>query len=162
MGGRGCPGLLVEVRAGGIGTTRVTSSWSQTEDPREHSLGGGGECRGSSAGVLFLFLSSTSLWLPSHLPPPSCTPAQLYDPHGLQPARLLCPRPCPGRNTGVGGHALLHAGALWVEPGPGGLQQLGRRLGWNVRSGSAPELHPPGPSQTPAPDTRGPGRLLSW
>ena len=49
----------------------------------------------------------------------------------------------------MGGHALLRAGALWVEPGPGRLQQLGRRLGWNVRSGSAPEFHPPGAPQTP-------------
>ena len=28
-------------------------------------------------------------------------------PHGLQPARLLCPRDSLGKNTGVGCHALL-------------------------------------------------------
>ena len=28
-------------------------------------------------------------------------------PHGLQPARLLCPRDSPGKNTGVGCHFLL-------------------------------------------------------
>ena len=28
-------------------------------------------------------------------------------PHGLQPTRLLCPWDSPGKNTGVGGHALL-------------------------------------------------------
>ena len=28
-------------------------------------------------------------------------------PYGLQPARLLCSRDCPGKNIGVGGHALL-------------------------------------------------------
>ena len=28
-------------------------------------------------------------------------------PHGLQPARLLCPWDSPGKNTAVGGHALL-------------------------------------------------------
>ena len=28
-------------------------------------------------------------------------------PHGLQPAGLLCPRDSPGKNTGVGCHALL-------------------------------------------------------
>ena len=28
-------------------------------------------------------------------------------PHGLQAARLLCPRNSPGKNTGVGGHHLL-------------------------------------------------------
>ena len=29
-------------------------------------------------------------------------------PHGLQPTRLLCPWSSPGKNTGVGGHSLLH------------------------------------------------------
>ena len=29
------------------------------------------------------------------------------EPYGLQPARLLCPRDSPGKNTGVGCHALL-------------------------------------------------------
>ena len=28
-------------------------------------------------------------------------------PHGLQPASLLCPRDCPGKNTAVGCHSLL-------------------------------------------------------
>ena len=28
-------------------------------------------------------------------------------PHGLQPARPLCPWDSPGRNTGVGSHSLL-------------------------------------------------------
>ena len=28
-------------------------------------------------------------------------------PHGLDPARLLCPRDCPGKNIGVGCHFLL-------------------------------------------------------
>ena len=28
-------------------------------------------------------------------------------PHGLQPARLLCPWDSPGQNTGVGSHSLL-------------------------------------------------------
>ena len=56
MGGRGCPGLLVEVRAGGIGTTRVTSSWSQTEDPGEHSLGGRRRAQGLICwGPLYFF-----------------------------------------------------------------------------------------------------------
>ena len=31
----------------------------------------------------------------------------LLRPHGLQPARLLCPWDFPGKNTGVGFHALL-------------------------------------------------------
>ena len=29
-------------------------------------------------------------------------------PHGLEPARLICPWNSPGRNTGVGCHFLLH------------------------------------------------------
>ena len=33
-------------------------------------------------------------------------------PHGLQPARLLCPWDSPGENTGVGGHFLLQ----WIFP----------------------------------------------
>ena len=34
---------------------------------------------------------------------------QMYccDPHGLQPASLLCPRDSPGKNPGVGRHFLL-------------------------------------------------------
>ena len=28
-------------------------------------------------------------------------------PHGLQPARLLCPQDSPGKNTGVGSHSFL-------------------------------------------------------
>ena len=31
----------------------------------------------------------------------------LCDPHGLLPTRLLCPWGSPGKNTGVGCHALL-------------------------------------------------------
>ena len=31
-----------------------------------------------------------------------------FRPHGLQPTRLLCPWDSPGKNTGVGCHALLH------------------------------------------------------
>ena len=36
-------------------------------------------------------------------------------PHGLQPARLLCPWDSPGKNTGVGCHALLQG----ILPNPG-------------------------------------------
>ena len=32
---------------------------------------------------------------------------QLPWPHGLQPTRLVCPRDFPGKNTGVGHHALI-------------------------------------------------------
>ena len=36
-------------------------------------------------------------------------------PHGLQPARLLCPWDSPGKNTGVGHHALLQGIFLTQE-----------------------------------------------
>ena len=35
-------------------------------------------------------------------------------PHGLYPTRLLCPWDFPGRNTGVGCHALLQ-GIFWTQ-----------------------------------------------
>ena len=37
---------------------------------------------------------------------------QLLRPHGLQPARLLCPWDSPGKNTGVGCHFPLHLNSL--------------------------------------------------
>ena len=37
----------------------------------------------------------------------SLTGVQLLQPNGLQPARLLCPRKFPGKNTGMGYHFLL-------------------------------------------------------
>ena len=42
-------------------------------------------------------------------------------PHGLQPARFLCPWDSPGKNPGVGGHVLLqgnlpHPGTIPVSP----------------------------------------------
>ena len=44
--------------------------------------------------------------------------------YGLQPARLLCPRDSPGKNTAVGCH-ILHPGDLpdpGIEPGSPELQ----------------------------------------
>ena len=38
---------------------------------------------------------------------PSCFSRVSLWPHGLQPARLLCPRDSPAKNTGVGCQALL-------------------------------------------------------
>ena len=40
-------------------------------------------------------------------------------PHGLQPARLLCPWDSPGKNTGVGSHALLQGIFLNQRSNPG-------------------------------------------
>ena len=46
----------------------------------------------------------------------SCSDASVVSdslqPHGLQPARLLCPWDSPGKNTGVGCHALLQGSFL--------------------------------------------------
>ena len=40
------------------------------------------------------------------------------DPHGLQSTRLLCPWDAPGKNTGVGCHALLQRIFLTHESNP--------------------------------------------
>ena len=45
----------------------------------------------------------------------ACSCVQL-DPHGLQPPRLLCPWDSPGKNTGVGCHALLQG--IFLTQGP--------------------------------------------
>ena len=55
----------------------------------------------------------------------------------LQPARLLCPRDSPGKNTGVGCHALLQG----MFPSQGSNLPLLHLLHWQV--GSLP-LAPPG------------------
>ena len=56
----------------------------------------------------------------------------LFRPHGLYPARLLCPRDFTGKNTGVGCHFLLRGIFLtW------GLKL--RRLHWQVDS--LPQSH---------------------
>ena len=57
-------------------------------------------------------------------------------PHGLQPARLLCPWDSPGKNTGVGCHALLQG----IFPTQGLNPLLLHLLHWQV--GSLP-LAPP-------------------
>ena len=49
----------------------------------------------SPCGILFLLLFSGSLM------------SDCLQPHGLQPARLLCPCNSPGKYTGVGCHFLL-------------------------------------------------------
>ena len=44
---------------------------------------------------------------------------RLLRPHGLWPARLLCPWDSPGKNTGVGCHFLLQGIFLTQESNPG-------------------------------------------
>ena len=63
---------------------------------------------------IFLLLKSRDTWLHS-CGNEKCLVAQLcltLQPHGLLPARLLCPWDSPSRNTGVGCHALLQG----IEP----------------------------------------------
>ena len=43
---------------------------------------------------------------------------RLFTTHGLYPSRLLCPWDFPGKNTGVGGHFLLHEVFLTQESNP--------------------------------------------
>ena len=56
-------------------------------------------------------------------------------PHRLQPARLLCPWNSPGKNTGVGCHALLQG--IFLTPGNPCLLCL---LHWQM--GSWPQARP--------------------
>ena len=50
----------------------------------------------------------------------------LCDPHGLQPARLLCPWNFPGKNTGVGCYFLLQG--IFLTRGLTSRLLLGRRI----------------------------------
>ena len=44
---------------------------------------------------------------------------RLLQPHGLEPARLLCPWDSPGKNTAVGCHFLLQGIFLTQGSNPG-------------------------------------------
>ena len=52
-------------------------------------------------------------------------------PSGLQPARLLCPWDSPGKNTGVGCHALLQ-GIFKSVGTDGGVNNVPRTIGYLV------------------------------
>ena len=54
-------------------------------------------------------------------------------PHGLQPARLLCPRDSPGKNSGTGCHFLLQGIFLTQGSNPSPQHLLHRWAG--VRGG---------------------------
>ena len=56
-------------------------------------------------------------------------------PHGLQPARLLCPWDSPGKNTGVRCHSLLQG----ISPSQGLNESLACLLHW--QAGSLPSTH---------------------
>ena len=64
--------------------------------------------------------------------------------YGLQPTRLLCPWDSPGKNTGVGYHALLQG----IFPTQGLSPCLLRLLHWQV--GSSPLVPPGKPHNMPA------------
>ena len=72
-------------------------------------------------------------------------------PRGLQPARLLCPRDSPGKNTGEGFHALL----LGIFPTQGsnpGLLLVGSRLSCPAAPGISipqPRIEPTSPHWNP-------------
>ena len=52
---------------------------------------------------------ATYVWVLSHF-----SSIRSLQPHGLWPARLLCPWDSTGKNTGVGCHALLQ-GVFWTQ-----------------------------------------------
>ena len=60
---------------------------------------------------------------------------RLLRPHGLWPARLLCPWDSPGKNTGVGCHSLLQGIFLTQELNPG-LLHCRQTLYWLSYKGS--------------------------
>ena len=64
---------------------------------------------------------------------------ELFATRGLQPSRLLCPCNCPGKNTGVGFHALL----LGLVPILGSIPHLLHLLHWQM--GSLPLVPPEKP-----------------
>ena len=51
-----------------------------------------------------------------HAQSPHSVTSDSLQPYGLEPARLLCARDAPGKNTGVGCHALLQRIVL-INPG---------------------------------------------
>ena len=82
-------------------------------------------------------------------------------PYGLYPARLLCPWDSPGKNTGVGCHALLQgifptqgsnpcllshlqwqAGSLPITPPGKPMTICNEGIKWCILSSSAPRLDP--------------------
>ena len=56
--------------------------------------------------------------------------SDLFQPHGLQPIRLLCPWDFPGKNTGVSCHFLLQG--IFLTQGSN--QHVLCRLPWQVQS----------------------------
>ena len=75
---------------------------------------------GPAEGIFPLYLQTTcteslavTIGRDTHARKRVCARSDVSDslqPHGLQPARLLCPWDSPGKNTGVGCHALLLQG----------------------------------------------------
>ena len=60
--------------------------------------------------MLYGFFSPRTLTImgfDGYMPAQSLSRLQLLRPHGLQPARLLCPWDLPGKDPGLGCHLLL-------------------------------------------------------
>ena len=82
----------------------------------------------------------------------------LLRPHGLWPARLLCPWDSPGKNTGVGCHALLQG----IFPTQGSDLPLLRPLHWQESSSPLvpPIKHEESEGIIPNLSTKGPHSFL--
>ena len=93
----------------------------------------------SDRGRLWWRLSPTSVRAVSHCAQ-SLSRVRSWWPRGLQPTRLLCPRKSPGKNTGVGCHALLQG----VFPNQGLNLRLFCLLHW--QAGSLPLGSPEKPN----------------
>ena len=60
-------------------------------------------------------------------------------PHGLQPSRVLCPWDFPGKNTGVGCHALLQ-GIFQTQKSNPNLSCIGRHVLYHQRHLGSPRI----------------------
>ena len=99
----------------------------------------------SMKGIFFCWVPVSSYWWLFYSCAVLCLvtqPDSLW-PHGLQPARLLCPWDSPGKNTGVGGHALLQGIFPTQEsnPGPPYCRQILYHLSHQESSTASCQLH---------------------
>ena len=80
--------------------SEVAQSCPTLSDPMDCSLPG--------SSVHGIFQARVLEWGAIAFSSVSCSAvSNSLQPHGLQPARLLCPRNSPGKNTGVGSQSLL-------------------------------------------------------
>ena len=75
-------------------------------------------CSSDRYGHLGFFTGILAVYFPTKCV--SCSiVSESYQPHKLQPTRLLCPWHSPGKNTGVRSHSLLQGIFLTQESNPG-------------------------------------------